>query len=197
MKRSLSTVIGSLALLVGLTGCTGSDQPDLAEATTEATSAHSQLLTDHSLDGLSGPEVIAQLDRLPVAQRPADLMASVMPEHLVLSSAETEFAVELPDDEFYLSIAPFVETTHECHYHSLTTCLGELDNRDIHLTITDETGTILVDEQTVTFDNGFTGVWVPDGSSGTIEITYDGLTGTTEFSTDDDAPTCITTLQVA
>ena len=28
-------------------------------------------------------------------------------------------------------------TSHDCFYHSLTTCLGELDNEDIQVTITD------------------------------------------------------------
>lgn len=46
--------------------------------------------------------------------------------------------------------------SHGCFYHSLTTCLGELDNEDIQVTITDEaTGEALVDEATTTFDNGF------------------------------------------
>ena len=48
--------------------------------------------------------------------------------------------------------------SHGCFYHSLTTCLGELDNEDIQVTITDEaTGEVLVDEATTTFDNGFIG----------------------------------------
>ena len=28
--------------------------------------------------------------------------------------------------------------SHDCFYHSLTTCLGELDNEDIQVTITDD-----------------------------------------------------------
>ena len=76
-------------------------------------------------------------------------------------------------------------TSHDCFYHSLTTCLGELDNEDIQVTITDEaTGEALVDEATTTFDNGF-GFWLPDDA-----------TGLTEFSNTDDGATCVTDLRL-
>ncbi|WP_304008832.1 CueP family metal-binding protein [Rothia mucilaginosa] len=87
-------------------------------------------------------------------------------------------------------------TSHDCFYHSLTTCLGELDNEDIQVTITDEaTGEALVDEATTTFDNGF-GFWLPDDATGLIEVSYQGRTGTTEFSTTDDGATCVTDLRL-
>ena len=54
-----------------------------------------------------------------------------------------------------------------------------------------------MNEQTTTFDNGFVGVWVPSETEGTIEVSYNGMTGTTEFSTTDEAATCITDLQLA
>ena len=87
--------------------------------------------------------------------------------------------------------------SHDCFYHSLTTCLGELDNEDIQVTITDEaTGEVLVDEATTTFDNGFIGFWLPDDVTGLIEVSYQGRTGTTEFSTTDDGATCVTDLRL-
>ena len=87
--------------------------------------------------------------------------------------------------------------SHDCFYHSLTTCLGELDNEDIQVTITDEaTGEALVDEATTTFDNGFIGFWLPDDATGLIEVSYQGRTGTTEFSTTDDGAICVTDLRL-
>ena len=82
--------------------------------------------------------------------------------------------------------------SHVCFYHSLTTCLGELDNEDIQVTITDEA---LVDEATTTFDNGF-GFWLPDDATGLIEVSYQGRTGTTKFSTTGDGATCVTDLRL-
>ena len=83
--------------------------------------------------------------------------------------------------------------SHDCFYHSLKTCLGELDNEDIQVTIT---GEALVDEATTTFDNGFIGFWLPDDATGLIEVSYQGRTGTTEFSTTDDGATCVTDLRL-
>lgn len=54
--------------------------------------------------------------------------------------------------------------SHDCFYHSLPTCLGELGNEDIQVTITDD-------------------------ATGLIEVSYQGRTGTTEFSTTDDGAT--------
>ena len=47
------------------------------------------------------------------------------------------------------------------------------------------------------FDNGFVGVWVPSDTEGTIEISSNGMTGTTKFTATDEAATCITDLQLA
>ena len=56
-------------------------------------------------------------------------------------------------------------------------------------------GEALVDEATTTFDNGF-GFWLPDDATGLIEVSYQGRTGTTEFSTTDDGATCVTDLRL-
>jgi hypothetical protein len=193
MRKRAHLAVGALmstALL--LNGCAA----DTEQTSSTAETSVQTLIETHDLAGMDAVEMIDHLDRVPMDQRPTDLMASVMPEQLVLASATEELALELPDDSFYLSIAPFVNQTHECHYHSLTTCVGELSNQEVAMTITDDSGEVLVDEQRTTFDNGFVGVWVPAGSSGTIEVTYDGLTGTTDFSTGSESATCITDLQL-
>ncbi|WP_255375519.1 CueP family metal-binding protein [Saccharomonospora sp. CUA-673] len=109
---------------------------------------------------------------------------------------QREIAVPLGEDRFYLSVAPYVDETHECYYHSLTTCRGELANEDIGVRIIDETGEVLVDEQVTTFDNGFVGFWLPRDIEGTIEVTHDGRTGQSNFSTSKEGATCLTTLQL-
>lgn len=194
LKRSGMTAGALLTLTLLLGGCAAEDSADSA-APTEA--AQQDLLGAHGLDGMDGAEMIDHLDRLPVAERPTDLMAAVMTDHLVLTSAETEMQVELPEDSFYLSIAPYVEQTHDCYYHSLTTCLGELQNEQVDIRILDDDGETLVEEQRTTFDNGFVGVWVPSNTRGTIEVSYAGMTGTTEFTSTDAGATCITDLQLA
>ncbi len=193
MRKRAQLAVGALmSVALLLNGCAA----DTEQAANTAETSVQTLIEAHDLAGMDAVEMIDHLDRVPMEERPTDLLASVMPEELVLASATEEVALELPEDSFYLSIAPFVNQTHECHYHSLTTCVGELSNQDVDLTVTDASGEVLINEQRTTFDNGFVGVWVPVDSNGTIEITYDGLTGTTNFSTGSESATCITDLQL-
>ncbi|MHB1064925.1 MAG: CueP family metal-binding protein, partial [Georgenia sp.] len=128
--------------------------------------------------------------------RPADLMASVRPEVLLLSDGVAEHSLPLPADRFYVSIAPYVNQTHECFFHSLTTCRGELGGEDVTVRVVDDAGEVLVDEERTTFANGFVGMWLPRDVTGTIEVTQGGRTGVVEFSTDADGATCVTTLRL-
>nr|WP_304503857.1 CueP family metal-binding protein [Corynebacterium lemuris] len=156
-----------------------------------------EFLTTHGLAGMDAVRAIDHLDQMAVADRPTDLIASVRTDELLLTDDHQEVVLELPEDLTYVSIAPYVNQTHDCFYHSLTTCLGELGNEPIQVTITDEaSGEVLVDEETTTFDNGFVGFWIPDDATGTIEVTHQGRTGATEFSTTDDGVTCVTDLRL-
>lgn len=192
VKRHLIAL--TAALLLTLAGC-ATPAPE-TDQTPAITTDQADFLAAHDLDGMDGKQIIDHLDRVPVADRPTDLMASVRADELLLTDGEQELAVPLGEAGFYLSVAPYVDQTHECHYHSLTTCRGELSNEDIGVRIIDETGEVLVDEQVTTFDNGFVGFWLPRDVDGTIQITYDGLTAQSAFSASNDGATCLTTLQL-
>ena len=167
------------------------------------------MLAAHGLAGLDTRQVIEKLDTTSVAQRPTDLIASVRPDELLLSRPQAQGAagsdgqaepVSLPisgDNGFYLSVAPFESSTHECHFHSLTTCLGELRNEPVHVKVTGADGQVLVDEDKTTYDNGFVAVWLPRDISATLTITRDGKTATQPISTGPQDATCITTAQLA
>ncbi len=191
MKR-LTTLAAAVAAILSLT-LAGCSAPDAATPDTPGT----DLLASHNLTDMSAREIVDTLDRMNVSDRPADLIASVQPNALVLTDNVTEVSLDMPDDVTYVSVAPFVSQTHECFYHSLTTCRGELSAQQIEVRfIDDATGNVILEETTTTFDNGFAGFWLPRNLSGTIEVTYDGKTGETPFSTANDAATCITTLQL-
>lgn len=191
MKR-LTTLAAAAAAILSLT-LAGCSAPDAATPDTPGT----DLLASHNLTDMSAREIVDTLDRMNVSDRPADLIASVQPNALVLTDNVTEVSLDMPDDVTYVSVAPFVSQTHECFYHSLTTCRGELSAQQIEVRfIDDATGNVILEETTTTFDNGFAGFWLPRNLSGTIEVTHDGKTGETPFSTVNDAATCITTLQL-
>ena len=123
----------------------------------------------------------------------------MQPDALVLTDdQERETQLPMPDDEVYISIAPYRDQTHDCYFHSLTTCVGELQNAEVTVKITDAAGEVLVDDTLTTFDNGFLGVWLPRDIDATLSVEHDGHTGTTAITTKGaEAATCLTTLQLA
>ncbi|MGB9036832.1 MAG: CueP family metal-binding protein [Paeniglutamicibacter sp.] len=181
-----------------LTGCAGNAPGPQANTTAPAADA-AAFMSDHGLAGLDTRQVIDRLDALPVAQRPQNLMASVRPDQLMLADDRQRQAVlPLPEDQFYLSFAPFRTQTHDCHFHSLTTCLGEMQNEEVKVTVTDaKSGETLVDKTMSTFDNGFVGLWLPRGIEATLTVESRGKRASTPISTSssEDA-TCLTTLQL-
>lgn len=169
----------------------------LAGCTSAQPVGEHDLLSRYDLAGKDAVEIVDHLDRLEGAQRPTQLMASVRPDELVLSDDGSELSLPLPEDRFYVSVAPYVQQTHECFHHSLTTCQGELTDTEVQVTVTDSTsGKVLVDELTTTFANGFVGLWLPRDVAGTVAVTADGRTGEIPLTTGDDDPTCLTTLQL-
>lgn len=197
-RRSLITVTAAV-LLSGLvlTSCADS-APESASPSSSNQVSDSEFLAVHDLAGLDAAQVIERLDTMPVADRPTDLLAAVQPDALVLTDdQERETQLPMPEDEVYVSVAPYREQTHDCYFHSLTTCLGELGNADVQVMLTDADGKVLVNETRETFDNGFVGLWVPRGVEATLTIEHEGQTGTTTITTlNEDDPTCITTLRL-
>lgn len=106
-------------------------------------------------------------------------------------------AVPLPKDEFYLSIAPYVNTTHPCSNHNLITCKGELANKAVHVKVVDEKGTAIVDKDISTFSNGFLDLWVPRNQKLAVTVTYDGKSVTEIVGTSATDRTCIATMKLS
>lgn len=190
VRQRAAVALAALALAVlALSGCTATGQ-----ASTSPTTAAQELLAAHGLDGLDTRQVIERLDTMAVADRPSDLLASVEPADLVLRDDRgRESRLPMPDDEVYISVAPFRDQTHECHFHSLTTCLGELVDTEVRLIVTTDYAEVLIDETRRTYDNGFVGIWVPRGVNATLTVESDGLRGSAPLSTTSpDDPTCVT-----
>lgn len=192
------TIFASLAIgALALAGCTSNTQQSAAPSVTQADK--DVFLSAQNLAGLDARQIIDKLDTLPVAERPSNLMASVRPDQLILiDENKQQVAMQIPEDQFYLSFAPFKTQTHECHFHSLTTCLGEMQNEEIKVTITDvKTGEKIIDKTMKTFDNGFVGVWLPRGIDATLNVEQGGKSATSTISTatSEDA-TCLTTMQL-
>nr|WP_283774910.1 CueP family metal-binding protein [Brachybacterium equifaecis] len=183
--------VGLLPLVVAGCGTRGAEDAPVTE--------DEDLLQEHGFADADAQEIIDQLEALPVAERPQNLIASVTPTSLQLSDdAGREAELPLPPDQFYLSVAPFVEATHECAFHSLTTCRGELRSREISVSVVDSSsGEVLEEGTRTTHDNGFVGFWLPRGITAELTCTLEDYTGTASISTQaEDDLTCLTSLQL-
>jgi len=147
---------------------------------------------------MGAEELVAALEATPLDQRPADLLVSVRPDDVLLSRDGREVTVPAPEGRHYLSVAPYVTGTHDCYFHSLTTCTGELGGTEVAVTIVDAaSGEVYVDATTTLHENGFTGFWLPDDRTATVTVTADGRSGTATVSTGDEDLTCLTSLRLA
>ena len=181
-----------------LAGCSALTGPaTTTPATSQAVAGDAEaILSAQGLSGKSPREVVEALDQDPAA-RPLALMASVRYDEVTLDDGTTQATLPLDGDEFYISVAPYENSTHDCYFHSLGTCQGELTDTDVHVTVVSEDGETLIDEDATTYANGFVGFWVPKDVKGTVTVTTDGKTGEVEFSSDPEGATCITTLQLS
>ncbi|WP_420175468.1 CueP family metal-binding protein [Luteococcus sp. OSA5] len=191
-RPTRASLLALTACLVLAAGCSGAE-PSPAPAPAASASSAEQ-------EALQGTDAVAIIDALDASQqqRPMEgLKASVKADQLVLTDDRGERTLPIPDDKFYLSVAPYLTQTHECFAHSLSGCQGEQAKKQMHITITAKDGSTLVDEDVTTGTNGFVGFWLPRDVQGTITATMDGKSGTVPFATAQDSPTCLTTLQMA
>lgn len=205
--RIASRVLPAAAALLLVAGCSAPDAgsgrtstPPPAAATAApgvATGAADveALLGEYGFEGGTAEEVVEALDSTH-ADREKGLAASVTAEQVVLAGQDRQVALDVPEDRFYLAVAPYETTTHDCFHHSLSGCQGELVDTPVHVTVTGADGTVLVDEERTTYANGFVGLWLPADIEGTIEVRAQGKTATAVIATGVDDPTCLTTLRL-
>jgi hypothetical protein len=212
MTTNRTPALIAAALVLALTaGCsaTADPAPD-AQATTATTTAPTvpqpvtadpALVADATLDELAALDavtLVAALEATPVAQRRTDLRASVQPHAVLLSDATGEAEVAVPDGQHHLSVAPYLSSTHECFFHSLTTCTGELGGETVTVRIVDaDSGAVYADGEVVLGENGFTGFWLPDGRTAEVTVTAEGREGTATVTTGTGDLTCLTSLRLA
>lgn len=188
------TFAAALGMVLVLAGCS----TPAAEA--PPASPDSTIQTEYGFEGMDAEQIVDHLDALPIADRPANLMAAIYPDELLLTDGKNpDLSLPMPEDKFYVSFAPYVDQTHECYFHSLTTCTGEMQTEDVQVTVTNETsGEVLIDEEMQTQQNGFVGLWLPRDIEATIDVAQDDLSASATVSTsNDDDLTCLTTMQLA
>lgn len=143
-------------------------------------------------------DVRALIDDYSAGEFTDDHQASITSSELIITNEdESEETYDLPDDEFFVSIAPFKNETHPCEIHSLTGCQGELVDADFDMLVKNQEGEVIVDETMNSGKNGFVDLWLPRDETYNVEIQYDEQTVKSEISTFEDDYTCITTMQLS
>ena len=151
-------------------------------------------LASIGLDGLTGKEILLGVGDQSIIVDGFGL--SVYDDELVVIIDDTRISVDMPKDEFYLSVAPYITTTHVCGIHSATGCRGELKEEEFFVEFIDTDGTVVISENMMTLSNGFIDMWLPRDIEGTLTITQNGLTTSKLISTTSGEPTCETTMQL-
>lgn len=131
------------------------------------------------------------------ANKETDEKASITSRQLIVTANDgNESVYELPKNEFFVSIAPYINETHPCKDHSLTGCQGELVEKEMTVFIENEKGKVLLNEKLTTLKNGFIDLWLPRNEAFNVKIAYEGKSVEGEITTFDEDGTCITTLQL-
>jgi hypothetical protein len=131
------------------------------------------------------------------ASKIENLSASITSEQLIITNNnEKKITYELPKDEFFVSIAPYIEKTHPCEIHSLTGCQGELVGQEFDVLITDQEDNVVIDEKIKSRTNGFIDLWLPRNKTYNVSIQYNGKKAEAEIATFEKNNTCVTSMQL-
>lgn len=126
-----------------------------------------------------------------------DLSASITSEQLIVTDSNNQSTkYDLPKDEFFVSIAPYVKNTHPCATHSLTGCQGELTEQTFNVYVEDTAGNVIVDQTMKSRSNGFIDLWLPRDKKYNVTIEQGGVKAKAALSTFKSDNTCVTTMQL-
>src|SRR5699024_238480 len=129
---------------------------------------------DNEVDLTSATDIKQLVQDYTMGEAEAASASITSSELIVTDDSEEETAYDLPEDEFFVSIAPFVNETHECTIHSLTGCQGEMVNEDFDIHIENSSGNVILDEKKQTEANGFVDIWLPREDTYDVTIIQDG-----------------------
>src|SRR5699024_1926907 len=123
LKITLLTILVAVALVA----CDGNNSNK--ESSPEETQKIKELVHDYSVGNIEGSS------------------ASITSQQLIVTNSdESKSAYTLPDEEFFVSIAPYINETHPCTNHSLTGCQGEMVNEEFDVYIEDIKGNVILEE---------------------------------------------------
>lgn len=157
--------------------------------------AQQSLLTAEEFEKLSPQEAVLASHQW---HRSGYATVMITPKEILANFPKENKEVAIPlKDEFFISIAPWINYTHECTNHVPTGCQGELSQKEVAMKIVDTaTGEILKDETIITQKDGFIDLWLPRNKSFTVSFNHNGKIATEVLTTMPNSRTCITTMKL-
>ncbi|MFK5883520.1 MAG: CueP family metal-binding protein [Candidatus Izemoplasma sp.] len=152
------------------------------------------ILVELGLGGLTAKEILNGIASNEITI--SNYTISVTDDVLLINYDNKNISLEMPKDEFYISVAPYIDMTHECFFHSPTECRAELSNESFYITLIDLEGNIVLDSYYESLNNGFIDFWLPRDIEGVLSITYGDLTSVKMISTFSGDATCETTFKL-
>ncbi len=146
------------------------------------------------IENLSVKEAITQANEWRSSQ--PKITSYVTTEELIVEFPDgREVHKNLPDNEMYIAIAPYINYTHSCTNHYISSCKAELTKKGFKVTAISNNDTI-INQNITSLNNGFIELWLPRDKTISISIIY-GLLGSKEIiKTDKESRTCFTTFKL-
>ncbi|MDP2853670.1 MAG: CueP family metal-binding protein [Smithellaceae bacterium] len=158
-----------------------------------ANSQDQKLLNE--LKGIDGKQAMELANRW--RQKNLDITSFVTPDAVNFKFKDGKtIGVPLPDDQMVVSIAPYINKTHECATHYMSKCDAELKNVPVKVLAINAGGKTLINKTIKTSSTGFFDLWLPRDREITVSVSAQGKKATGKVYTYRNSKTCDTTLKL-
>lgn len=105
-------------------------------------------------------------------------------------------SIPLPAKQMVVAIAPYVNQTHPCQTHFMSSCQGELVNTPVKVQVSNAAGKTIMNKTVKTLPNGFLELWLPRNQMYNVTLSAQGKSVKGQIQTFKGAQTCITNLRL-
>jgi hypothetical protein len=110
--------------------------------------------------------------------------------------ADRKASVTLPKDQMVVAIAPYINRTHPCKTHFMSSCQGEMIKQAVKVNVQSANGKTVFVGTVNTLENGFLELWLPRELNLVIHLEALGKKVSGQISTFASSDTCVTTLRL-
>lgn len=147
------------------------------------------------LTGIDGKTAVAIANKW--HEDKIDVVTFVTPEKVTFKFKDGQMiSVPLPDDVMMVSIAPYINKTHECATHYISSCDAEMKSTNVKILAVTAGGKTLINKTMKTAPTGFLDLWLPRNQTINITVSAKGKSATGKIFTNSDSKTCETTLKL-